>query len=203
MNVSTMVRMTALSAVAAVAVACGDSPVAPTLATPAGLETGPSFAASQYQTTITIDPAVSKTYTFGQHTVRIPAGAVCADGGYGPLFWDDDCTPKTTPTSMTVTYTDGSQPTVVFGQDVRFRPAAGWVVLGLKVQGPLDTQLKYGVLYNPTGTTLLIDESLTDSTLRAWRSEGNVISRRLKHFSGYNVSLGVFSESGDGSTELQ
>ena len=39
-----------------------------------------------------------------------------------------------------------------------------------------------------------IDESLTDSTLRAFRMSGNVIGRRLKHFSGYNVALGIYEE---------
>lgn len=198
MNVSTMVRMAALSALAALAAACGESPTAPGAQFPGGpaLPEGPSHSTSStYSASITIDPAKSATYWFGEHKVYIPAGAVCADGGYGPTVWENDCTPKTSPTTMTVTYTSGSTPSASFGTDVRFRPAAGWVVLRMKVYGPLDERLKYGVLYTPTGTTQQIDESLSDARLRAWRSSGNYIARKMRHFSGYNVALGTYDES--------
>lgn len=192
-----MVRMAVFTAVATLAAACGDSPVAPGAASPDGRTASALLNSSEAasQGTLSIDPTQSKTYYFGDHKVYIPAGAVCADGGYGPLVWDMDCTPATTVTTMTVTYTNGARPSVTFGKDVRFRPAAGSVILGLKVQGQLDEQLKYAVLYTPSGTTLRIDESQADPTLRAWRASGNVIARRLKHFSGYNVSLGYYDET--------
>lgn len=145
--------------------------------------------------TILIEPTRTRTYHVGQNWVYIPANAVCSlDTPYGPSEWDKPCTRATAPIAVTVTIgTDGSgHPTASFSPDLRFAPASNpyhWVYLGLKVQGRLDTR-GYGILYQPTGTDLLIDEAATDPTLRAWRATGNVIARRLKHFSGYNVSLG-------------
>ena len=205
MNVSKTVRMVVVTAVAALSAACGDSPLSPTTASPAetaapnhilSLLDGVSVSVSAgTTTTLTIDPTQSRSYSFGNHWVYIPAGAVCADGGYGPQVWDADCTPATTPTSMSVTYTDGATPSVKFSKDVRFRPAAGRVYLGMKVQGNLNNLLKYTILYTPTGSVLPVDESKADASLRAFRYSGNTIVRRLKHFSGYNVALGIFEES--------
>lgn len=145
--------------------------------------------------TITIDPTRTRTYHVGDNWVYIPANSVCSlDTPYGPSEWDRPCDRATAPVEVQVTIgTDANgYPTASFLPDLRFAPASSpyrWVFLGLKMRGRLDTR-GYGVLYQPTGTDILIDEAATDPTLRAWRMKGNVIVRRLKHFSGYNVSLG-------------
>ena len=155
-------------------------------------------------TTIRVNTAASQLYNIGgQSWVYIPAGALCNDAaGYGPELWDTSCTPATGTVSIDVTLTAmNGRPGVEFHKDVRFAPTTSsnwrdWVILGLKVQGNLNDQLGYGILYRPTGSSQWIDESASDPSLRAWRSFGNVVARRLKHFSGYNVSLG-FQETED------
>lgn len=139
------------------------------------------------------------TYSLGgQHWIRVPANAVCdpLTSGYGPTLWDTPCTTVDHPVYVTATVTvSQGRPEVRFSPDIRFAPAgpreySRWVILGLKVHGKLHDQLKYGVWYQPTGTTKWIDEGATDPTLRAWRTTGNTIARRLKHFSGYVIRLG-------------
>lgn len=161
-------------------------------------------ATASHSVTIDVDPAVSKFYGIGaQSWVYIPANAICAEGsGYGPDMWEESCTPATgiQTFQVTVRYDNGS-PSAEFFPDVRFAPTTStrwsdWAILGLKVQGNLNKELGYGILFRPTGSTQLIDEAATDPSLKAFRTIGNVIARRIKHFSGYNVSLG-FEETTD------
>lgn len=148
--------------------------------------------------TIYVNPAVSQFYGIGgQSWVYIPANAICAEGsGYGADMWEESCTPATGIQTFQVTVrSDNGRPSAEFFPDVRFAPTTSnrwsdWAILGLKVQGNLNSQLGYGILYRPTGSTQLIDEAATDPSLKAFRTMGNVIARRIKHFSGYNVSLG-------------
>lgn len=192
----------------AVFTACSELPSAPAaapldLAAPS-LAKGGNTGSQSKTVTIDIDTRTSKFYSIGsQSWVYIPAGALCSDdSGYGPELWDAPCTPATGTVSMDVTVVaQNGRPAAEFHKDVRFAPTASsdwrdWVILGLKMQGNLNRQLGYGILYRPTGSNRLIDESATDPSLRAFRAPGNVIARRVKHFSGYNVSLG-FSEQTD------
>lgn len=149
---------------------------------------------------LTIDPTRSRVYRFGQNWLYVPAGVVCEAGAtYGPSEWDQPCDRAKAPFQLTVTVGADAEgrPTAHFSPDMRFAPSStpyNWVVLGLKVKGKLDTE-GYGILYQPRGSTEWIDESASDSTLRAWRAKGNVIARRIKHFSGYNVSLGYSEQT--------
>lgn len=205
MRISNALKVLSAAAFAALAACNGDLPSAPAAASPD--LAAPSFArggsgkSSESSTTIRVNTEVSKVYSLGgQNWVYIPAGAICADGsGYGAHAWDLPCDRATGTVDIPVTvHTINGLPAADFGVDVRFAPAAdndfrNWVVLGLKVQGKLDPD-GYGILYRPSNSTLAIDESLTDPTLRAFRMAGNVIGRRLKHFSGYNVALGIYEE---------
>lgn len=158
---------------------------------------------------IQVDSRESKFYSIGSMSwVYIPAGAICTDdAGYGPELWDAPCTPAKGTTAIDVTVSQHKgYPSAEFAKDVRFAPTSSgnwrdWVILGLKVQGNLNTQLGYGILYRPTGSSEWIDEAATDPSLRAFRVPGNVIARRLKHFSGYNVSLGFQETSVELSVE--
>lgn len=202
-------RALSLVAVASLA-ACGEMPSAP--ATPSLDLAGPSLgkgakvSAPVAQTvTIHVNTAVSALYGIGgQSWVYIPAGALCNDeAGYSPELWDAPCTPATGTVSIGVTLAAvNGRPAAEFHKDVRFTRAESqnwrdWVILGLKVQGNMNRQLGYGILYRPTGSARWIDESVTDPTLRAFRATGSVVARRLKHFSGYNVSLGIYEETVD------
>lgn len=207
MNVSTMVRMAALSAVAAFAVACGESPVAPAAARTGGLvppsssSMAPSFSLSGTgnQSSITIDPTVTAFYPVGPHSVYIPAGSLCAQGtSYGVGEWDKECVSATEKLTMTVSWGErDGRGTVEFHTDVRFKPtsdARKAVYLYMREQ-----QLamgKYSVLWRD-GNGVWVDEGATDRSLRAFRVNGEWIGRRLKHFSGYNVALGYSEEQSD------
>jgi hypothetical protein len=205
MRISNALKVLSAAAFAALAGCSADLPSAPMAASPD--LAAPSFAkggngkSSESSLTLQVNTRTSKRYSLGgQHWIHIPAGAICADGsGYGPEVWDAPCTPATGIIEIPVTIsTVNGYPSASFGKDVRFAPAAdwrGWVVLGLKITGKLSAD-GYGVLYQPSGSSLMIDEAATDETLRAFRMSGNVLGRRLKHFSGYNVALGYREQEG-------
>lgn len=200
----------ALGVLVAGLAACSEAPSAPSAVQPADVD-APAFAKGGnggnktdgvVYATIHIDPTRTDVYKLGpDHWVYIPAGAVCAlDSSYGLGEWDQPCTPANHVVSVDaiITTKDGI-PTANFYPDLRFAPAAegdyaNWVFLGFKVKPRfMKDWEKFAVLYRPTGSIDLIDESLTDPTLRAFRWDGLVV-RRLKHFSGYNVSLGLYDE---------
>ena len=213
MRISTALRVLGAASFAAMAACSSDLPSAPMAASVAEVE-APSFAKGGAATSvvdrtvvIAVDTRVSRSYSIGgQSWVYIPAGAICTDdSGYGPELWDTPCERATGIIEIPVSVrSEAGRPVAEFHKDVRFAPAAhwsGWVILGLKIQGNLNRNLGYGILYRPTGSRTWIDESQDDRTLTAWRAPGNVIARRLKHFSGYNVSLG-FDEQQDPSNGL-
>lgn len=208
MRISTALKVVSAAAFTAVAGCSGEMPSAPVASSTD--VAAPSFSrnsdgiTSVSDVTIQVNTHESKFYSLGnQSWVYIPAGAICEPGsGYGPELWDAPCTSATGIVEVPVTTRDeNGRPSVEFHHDVRFAPATSshwskWVILGLKVQGNMNRQLGYGILYRPTGTSAWIDEAATDPSLRAFRVPGNVIARRLKHFSGYNVALG-FAEQTD------
>src|SRR3954463_5904074 len=137
-----------VGAVAALAVACRDSSVAPARsATSLSAAASPSLSAggnNQNRTllgTIELSPN-GGTYHVGDFDIVMPAGAVCAPATtkYGPRYWDDDCTP--TATSITVNVIakkQGNHVSVDFQPDLRFRPSAGWVVVQTSAYNDLLT----------------------------------------------------------------
>lgn len=209
MSVLRTLRMTTLGVLSATLVACSaDAPSAPQgAAEPIGEA---SFAKGGnlnrhdgvYYTTISIQPDSTKVYKLTEEAwVYIPAHATCVQSTpYGTGEWDNACERATTPVGVDVVVTiRNGVPSANFYPDLRFAPAAdsdymNWVYLGLKTKGKPTTDLeKYAILYRPTGSSALVDESISDATLRAFRYSGFVV-RRLKHFSGYNVSLGMYEE---------
>jgi hypothetical protein len=209
MKASRMIRVTSLGLLVALASACSaDLPSAPAhgglAPQDAALAKGGSLSRHDgvVHTTFTIQPDSTKVYKLSENAwVYIPANATCTlDTPYGTGEWNNECVRATTPITVNavVTVTNGI-PSTTFYPDLRFGPAAdgdymNWVFLGMKSKGkPTYDYEKYAILYRPTGSLALIDESLQDATLRAFRYDGYVV-RRLKHFSGYNVSLGFYEE---------
>lgn len=198
-----------LLAGAAVFSACRDAAVAPHDAlAPIELNVPPvSFTELQGTTTsytVTIDPRRDNVYSDGTTSVRFPAGSICdpATSGYGPGMWDAPCAPASAPISLPVTRTvRNGRLHLEFGRDLRFAPSsnpAKHVILTIDVPAVSTTTeslSRYAVFYVPTGTSTLIDESVTDASLVTIvkRSEGRVV-RRLKHFTGYNVHLGIWTD---------
>ena len=85
----------------------------------------------------------------------------------------------------------------IFDQHLRFVPSndpSNWVVLTFAdLQASLDPF--FNILYCPNTTGPCIDESKTDLTLLTIRNPiSGKITRRIKHFSGYNVAAGDGSD---------
>lgn len=204
-----------VGAVAALAVACRDSSVAPARsATSLSAATSPSASAGGINKnrtllgTIELSPN-GGTYHVGDFDVVMPAGAVCAPATtkYGARYWDDDCTP--TASSITVDVIakkQGNHVSVDFQPDLRFRPSAGWVVVQTSAYSDLLTSTavrqlspksgffeNFSIQYVPTGGGRQLNEfrstgdrsMLTHVDLRT-----GLVWRRVKHFSGYIVYAG-------------
>jgi len=218
MHVSTPVRRSlALLLVLAATSACSDATSAPraaerpafdleALQPEASRSDGDSYGqANRYEvddnvTRLTIDPNVSRTYTFGQNWIYFPARSICdpATSGYGPTLWDTPCTTMNEPIVVTVHWSSrGGFAYARFTPELRFVPADSrsvvrWVVLSLHGQRRLKAADAYRILYNGTGTAGWVDESISDPTLRAWIDPlRNSVVRRVKHFSGYMVAAGM------------
>ena len=205
-----------VGAVAALAVACGDSAVAPARsANSLSAAASPSLSAggnNQNRTllgTIELSPN-GGAYRVGDFDIVMPAGAVCdpATTKYGPRFWDDDCTPAGRSITVNViAKKEGKHVSVDFQPDLRFRPAAGWVVIQTGAYSDLLTssavrQLpgksaffeNFSIQYVPTGGGRQINEFRTTgdaSLLTHVDLRSGLVWRRVKHFSGYIVTLGA------------
>lgn len=205
-----------VGAVAALAVACRDSSVAPARsATSLSAAASPSLATggnNQNRTligTIELSPN-GGTYHVGDFDIVMPAGAVCdpATTKYGARYWDDDCTPAASSVTVNViAKKHGNGVSVDFQPDLRFRPAAGWVVIQTNAFSTLLTSPavrelsprsgffeNFSIQYVPTGGGRQLNEfrSTGDQSLLTHVDLGTgIVWRRVKHFSGYIVNLGA------------
>lgn len=153
---------------------------------------------------VTIDPTVENLYSDGVNSIRFPANSICdpATSSYGPATWDDPCTParEVIELPITLSVTNGRL-SIEFGRDLRFVPssdAAGHVVLTVdvpEVATTTESVRRFAIFWVPGGTDTLVDEGASDASLITIvkQSEGLLV-RRLKHFSGYNLSLGVYDD---------
>jgi hypothetical protein len=125
--------------------------------------------------------------------ITFPAGSVCdvETSSYGVGEWDQPCDPQRTNVNITVrAWVDSAgHPRLDFSPRMRFNPAAAPVVISMVTSDPRGTSL--GINYCPDGADECIDESLTDADLVTWHQPATgTYFRRVKHFSGYNVSVG-------------
>jgi hypothetical protein len=202
MRLPTLVRWGILSGgLCTVLAACADAPSAAT--GPVAYDATASLIGDGVSV-VTVDPRSQTVLNVGDHKIRIPANTICnpLTTLYGPTEWDQPCTPATLPIVFTITYSVvNKHAQITLSPDVRFVPSADpaqWVYLSLR-EPSLDETLKYNILWwNPQGGW--VDESLTDSTLRA-TVQNPFITRRVKHFSGYSVTAGRAEASGDGATD--
>jgi hypothetical protein len=193
------VRAVALATFAAALAACSDAPsTAP--ASPTRLSTGLSayaaFTKGSKSPTAQVDTFVydgrAKSFPFGDgHKVDFDANSVCdpATSGYGPGTWDRSCTPAQGRITFVVTSwrdADG-RAQMSFSPDVRFVPNTSEM---LSLNDKPGKAKKATVLWcSPLLAEGCIDETLGDPTLATKISSGRV-TRRIKHFSGYNVVFG-------------
>lgn len=211
MRVSTMIRAGVLAGIAATFAACTEAPSAPRQMRTPGLALSTTSTSSvgrgrpnpdnTVQTTsFVVDPTVSQTYKFGNHSVRFPAYSICdpATSGYGEDLWDAPCSALTTPITITATWTNKHGHAYVdFQPALRFVPAtagdtAHYVVLTLKDGYAVQANGGYSILWQRPSDGLWVDEGAVDASEQAQLDFGNnTVSRRIKHFSGYNVSASV------------
>lgn len=156
----------------------------------------------------TIDPTQNKLVYLGQgNSIIIPAGALCdpTQSGYGPTLWDTPCPVATQPVYISAkAWLDNGNPHADFSPNVRFAPSAdpaGWVMLSFN-DSWASLNLLSNIMYCPTPNSACMNEALTDPSLVTSHDPitGNVM-RRVKHFSGYNVTAGGDSSS-DGGGDL-
>jgi hypothetical protein len=197
-----------LTLVAAMA-ACSDSLTAPSTDAPAS--SGESYGAGSTQALtrndtvefrITIDPSRKTIYNLGDgNTITFPAGSLCDPNrsSYGEKEWDKPCVKATSPLTVNVTAWLDSKghSRIDFDKHVRFVPSSNpsqWVVMTFSdVEASLDPF--FNILYCPSRYSRCRDESKTDPSLLPVKQPlTGKITRRIKHFSGYNVAAGRDAE---------
>ena len=157
----------------------------------------------------TIWPGAATFEKFGDHTLYIPANVTCdpATSGYSSAHWDAPCARATEPIKVTATWTTiNNRPVIGFSPDLRFAPSSQeshWVILALRDTKSVDPERYYAILWFDREAGKWVDESKADPTLEAQASlSGNLVTRRLKHFSEYTLvsdaSYNVTSGIGDG-----
>ena len=189
------------------AVACRD-----TLAPTASPEKDPfasrpqllrSSGGSSRTGSITLTPQ-GGDYLLGGFLLRVPAGAVCdpATTQYGPAFWDDQCTPISAPITLQVEVKQqNGRLWIDFKPNVRFAPSndpSKWVtLLTWRPRSELSSAFsrrqmrQYALLYaREIGATPLDEGTIDKSMVTVVRMRDGLIWRRLKHFSGFTISLG-------------
>ncbi len=161
--------------------------------------------------TITINPYQNTTFYLGSgNSLYFPAGSLCSlSSSYGKDEWDKPCTKATSSVSVNVkAWLDRyGKARVDFDKHVRFVPTTNpvqFVVLQFAdLQASLDPF--FNILYCPalpgqSGSSSCYDEAKKDPSLLTVRNPlTGKVTRRIKHFSGYNVAAG---EGGEGESSF-
>ena len=172
--------------------ACGDegaSPLAPR-------SINAALTSDTVVTEFTVWPGGGKYNIAGTHRIVFPAAAICdlATSGYGAKLWDAPCVPSALPVRITAkSWLDASgHPQVDFQPAMRFSPTLGDGVqlFLMDKKSAYDPSAKILYCAGTTSSTC-VDESLTDPSLATRTDAPNgFVYRRIKHFSGYNVTAG-------------
>jgi hypothetical protein len=198
------IRWSALVAVVAVAAACADGSVAPTSESAEVLPGGAprpliivnQMAEDQSSADFTVTPS-GGYFSMGKHGIKFPRNVICdpAKSSYGPDVWDDDCEVLQEPIRIhaELRQQDGRE-WVDFTPALRFRPSRHhleWVWIYMQTDAALLEDGSLTILWSPAIGVPGIDESLSDPTQRTLVNRGTGHAyRRIKHFSGYNVTAG-------------
>jgi hypothetical protein len=184
--------------------ACGDGTVAPPTrsAEIASARGGGSNASltgfDTLRFSFVIDPSRVTTYNLGAgNRITFPAGSLCdpSNSSYGAGTWDQPCPVAQSPVTISAkAWLDASgDPRIDFSPDVRFVPTAnplGWVTITFTDFFASIDPLA-AILYCRTPTAGCTNEALTDPTLATVVNPvTGTLTRRIKHFSGYNVAAG-------------
>ena len=226
MHVSTKVRWSTVLAVVLVAVACSDTATAPPPAARPRLSSnqfeqwlldngGPSrdgrgrnnATDSVWSKSFVVDPTQPTTIKAGDHSVYFPANSICdpSTSSYGEDQWDQPCTPLSTPITITATWSSRyGHAYIEFEPSMRFVPTSDpsqYVTLTMKDYWDLVPGYHYPIFWQRPSDGEFVDESANDSSLWATNdANGNKVTRRLKHFSGYLVGVGEVCDAWDSSS---
>ena len=213
----TVRKLAPLALVAALAACANDSTAPQQIAGPTETPTAIQGSMQELSSTdtvrftMTIDPSANTTYNLGNgNSLYFPAGSLCAGtSSYGPMEWDKPCAPAQRSITVNAKAWIGTngKPRVDFDKHIRFAPTnnpAKYVVIQFAdLQASLDSRLD--ILYCPTATSVCYNEAKTDPSLATMRNPiTGKVTRRIKHFSGYNVVAGEGEEEGtsDGQFSL-
>jgi hypothetical protein len=214
MRVSTTIRSCATLALAGlIGTACAEGPSATAPAAPAGGSIalaasggdevfGQQISSFDGATTFTIAPGQATRAKFGGHRVQIPADVVCdpMTSGYGQSQWDKSCATLRAPLVITAQWGTlrSGDAFVKFTPDIRFAPSADptkWAAVRLQSGKPLPKGQSYGVAWWQNGSP--IDEGTTDVTQKSLKDPFDGVSRRVRHFSGYSITVGFAGEESE------
>ena len=142
--------------------------------------------------TFTVDPSQAASIKLGASSLELPASSVCtlATTSYGPSEWNNACVPESLPVTITAVVKNAAtnHPSIEFAPAMRFNPGQS-VQLLLKVDNAATLSAMSKLLYCGPFSTLCVDESVNDTSLRTTvDGVNNTVSRRIKHFSGYTVA---------------
>jgi hypothetical protein len=147
--------------------------------------------ASDGEYTFVVDPNHAQTLAVGLNFLQVPENAICrlSDSGYGPGYWDDKCRPERDLVTITaiVRNANTDHPRIDFEPALRFAPGKE-VMLYMTLDNKIQRADWSTILYcNTDGREYCVDEAKDDHSLTT-SVRGQVISRRIKHFSGYTVT---------------
>jgi hypothetical protein len=197
-------RWSILVALVAMTAACADSSIAPTSEQAEVLPGGAprpniivnQMAEDESSADFTVTPS-GGFFRMGKHGIVFPRNVICdpATSSYGREFWDEECDVLRGPIRIhaELRVQDGRE-WVDFSPELRFKPSRsplGWVWIYMHTDAAVLPDRSLVILWSPAIGVPGIDESLDDATLRTFVSPWSGYAyRRIKHFSGYNVTSG-------------
>lgn len=185
-------------AVAALVGGCGDNP-APTATVQVDPQPRLSLQdGSTYTSSFTVSATAATSFSDGVNTLNFPAASVCdpAISSYGPGEWDNPCTPISKDLTITVTATvTKGRVNLDFSPSVRFVPTK--TVTFTVRNDDIKTKGENGnwAVFFRGNDGKLVDEAKNDASLITTLDRTNgVATRRIKHFTGYNVWSGAIED---------
>lgn len=141
--------------------------------------------------TFTVNPNRSESIPLGASHLDLPAHAICdLRSTYGPDFWNDTCREEKKAVVITaiVRHASSSKPSIEFYPALRFSPDAN-VQLTIGVTNAETLNNMTVMYYCSDKQPTCVDESLRDASLKTTVDKvRGLVSRRIKHFSGYVVA---------------
>jgi hypothetical protein len=145
-------------------------------------------------------------FVLGKHAVYFPDHAICdpATSNYGPGHWDEPCTPLDEPIQFHAEIRGDSVngAWIDFSPSVRFVPSddpskAVWIMMKTTVEATESNYQGLTLLWTP-GHELGdgVNEAAEDPSLKTYVDmQRSIVFRRIKHFTGYLVTLDKLDNS--------